>query len=63
VALPPCGDRHTRHAPLSPISSSPPTSVIFLLSPVASVAAHIYGFVAGMICGLLLRRGGFARRH
>jgi rhomboid family protein len=24
--------------------------------------AHIYGFVAGMICGLLVRRGGFARK-
>ncbi len=24
--------------------------------------AHIYGFVAGMLCGLLVRRGGFARK-
>jgi membrane associated rhomboid family serine protease len=24
--------------------------------------AHIYGFVAGMICGLFVRRGGFARK-
>jgi membrane associated rhomboid family serine protease len=24
--------------------------------------AHIYGFLAGMICGLLVRRGGFARK-
>jgi membrane associated rhomboid family serine protease len=24
--------------------------------------AHIYGFLAGMLCGLLVRRGGFARK-
>jgi membrane associated rhomboid family serine protease len=24
--------------------------------------AHIYGFVAGMLCGLAVRRGGFARK-